>query len=82
MTRAGTSLLFVAAIALGALVGGAAPTQAAGDRCIRASQCKGPLPMICMYCQSLGHAVCAHHVCVHHTCQVQICPEFKPYTPW
>jgi hypothetical protein len=35
-----------------------------------------------MYCGSTGQYGCAHHVCVHHTCQVQICPEFKTFTPW
>jgi hypothetical protein len=76
-----TLSMLAAAVALSVLAGVAAPAQAAGDRCMRASQCKGPLPMICMYCASLGHAVCAHHVCVHHMCEVQICPEFTPYKP-
>jgi hypothetical protein len=82
MIKAGTSLLFAATIAVTALVSFAAPTEAAAQRCIRASQCKGPLPQICMFCASTGKFACAHHVCVNHTCQVQICPEFKPYTPW
>jgi hypothetical protein len=77
-----TSALFAATIALSALVGSAAPTQAAAQRCIVASQCKGPIFDLCMYCGSTGKLGCAHHVCVHHTCQVQICPEFKTYTPW
>jgi hypothetical protein len=75
-----TSLLFAAAVAVSALIG--APAQAAAERCIIASQCKGPLPFICMYCGSTGQYGCAHHVCIHHTCQVQICPEFKTFTPW
>jgi hypothetical protein len=75
-----TSLLFAAAVAMSALVG--APAQAAAQRCITAAQCKGPLPFICMFCASTGKFGCAHHVCIHHNCQVQICPEFLPYTPW
>jgi hypothetical protein len=35
-----------------------------------------------MFCASTGKFGCAHHVCIHHSCQVQICPEFLPYTPW
>jgi len=81
-TLSKTSLLFAAAVAVSALVGAAAPAQAAAQRCIVASQCKGPLPFICMFCGSTGKFGCAHHVCIHHTCQVQICPEFLPYTPW
>jgi hypothetical protein len=79
-TFAKVSLVFAAAVAVSALAGASA--QAAAQRCIRASQCTGPLPMICMYCASTGKYGCAHHVCVNHTCQVQICPEFKTYTPW
>jgi len=62
-------VLFAAIIALSALVG--APVQAA-DRCMRASQCRGPLPQICMRCSG-GHSACAHWACVHHTCEIQIC---------
>jgi hypothetical protein len=80
-TLSKTSLLFAAAIAVSALVG--APAQAAApQRCIIAAQCKGPIFELCMFCASTGKLGCAHHVCIHHTCQVQICPEFKAYTPW
>jgi hypothetical protein len=82
MIKVGTSLLFATAIALSTLMSVAAPAQAADQWCRRASQCKGPLPMICMYCQSLQKSVCAHWACVHHTCEVQICPEYTPYKPW
>jgi hypothetical protein len=81
-TLSRTSLLFAAAVAVSALVGAAAPAQAAAERCITAAQCKGPIFFLCMYCGSTGKYGCAHHVCVHHTCQVQICPEFKTFTPW
>jgi len=79
-TLSKTSLLFAAAVAVSALVG--ATAQAAPQRCIIAAQCKGPIFELCMFCSSTGKMGCAHHVCIHHTCQVQICPEFKPYTPW
>jgi hypothetical protein len=79
-TLSKTSLLFAAAVAVSALVG--ATAQAAPQRCIIAAQCKGPIFELCMFCASTGKMGCAHHVCIHHTCQVQICPEFKPYTPW
>jgi hypothetical protein len=78
-TLSKTSLLFAAAVAVSALVG--APAQAAGDRCNVASQCKGPIFDLCMFCPSTGKFGCAHHVCVHHMCEVQICPEFTPYKP-
>jgi hypothetical protein len=63
-----TSLLFAAIIALSALVG--APAQAA--YCVRASQCHGPLPDLCIKCPN-GHNGCAHHACVHHKCVVRYC---------
>jgi hypothetical protein len=81
-TLSKTSLLFAAVVAVSALVGAAAPARAAAERCITAAQCKGPLPFICMFCASTDKYGCAHHVCINHTCQVQICPGFKPYTPW
>jgi len=68
-----TSTLFAAVVALGAFLGAAAPAQADGaERCIRASQCHGPLPQICERCSN-GTTACAHHVCVHHRCGMQIC---------
>ena len=74
------ALLFATIIAAGTLVSVAAPAQAEdAQRCVRASQCTGPLPFICVYCPKLNHAVCAHHVCVHHRCEVQTCPEFGSF---
>jgi hypothetical protein len=65
--------LFAGIVALSALVG--APAQAGeGARCLKASQCRGPLPDICMKCRN-GHSACAHWACVHHRCVVRICPE-------
>jgi hypothetical protein len=81
-TLAITSALFAATIGLSVLIGAAAPAQAAAQRCNVASQCTGPLPYICMFCGSTGKYACAHHVCIHHSCEVQICPEFKTFTPW
>lgn len=66
-----SSPLLAAAIALSALVGAAAPAQAAA-RCVRASQCHGPLPQICVKCRN-GRTECAHWACVAHRCVVQTC---------
>jgi hypothetical protein len=76
MFKARTSLVLGAIVALSTLVSVAAPAQAADQWCRRASQCKGPLPMICMYCQDLNHSVCAHWACVSHTCKVETCPGY------
>jgi hypothetical protein len=58
---------------LSMLVGAGAPAQAQeGARCIRASQCKGPLPLFCVQCGD-GHYACPHWACVRHRCVVQTC---------
>jgi len=70
-----TSPLFVAIVVLSALAGASA--QAAG-RCVRASQCRGPLPQICERCGN-GHTACAHWACLAHKCTVQICGRVTRY---
>jgi hypothetical protein len=74
-----TSPLLAAVIAVGTLMSVAVPAQAEGDKCNRASQCKGVLPQICVFCPKINKSVCAHHVCVHHTCGIETCPEWGPW---
>jgi hypothetical protein len=72
-----SSRLFAAVIAMSALVGIGASAEAA-NRCVRASQCHGPLPQICERCSN-GHTVCAHWACVDHRCVMQICGRVTRY---
>jgi hypothetical protein len=71
------SLLFAALLALSALAGAGAPAQAAGS-CMRASQCRGPLPQICERCSN-GRTACAHWACLAHRCTLQICGRVTRY---
>ena len=70
-----TTLLLPAVIALSALAGAAGAAQAAdGDKCVKASDCRGFLPHICEVCAD-GKSACAHWACVHNACQTQTCPQ-------
>ena len=70
------ALSFAAILAAGALIG--APAQAAeGQKCLRAAQCSGPMPFICVWCPKENKVGCAHWACLHHKCAIQTCPEYS-----
>ena len=68
-----TSFAFAAVIGLSVLAGSAAPADAAkGSWCRKASQCHGPLPLVCLKCTN-GREGCAHWACVRHRCAIHFC---------
>jgi len=71
-------LLLIFSVGVIAIVGMSAPLSAQStakppQACMKASDCKGVLPKICMVCSD-GISRCAHWTCASAKCAIETCP--------
>ncbi len=72
-------LLFFSAAVIAIAAAGipsSAQAESKPQACMKASDCRGPLPRLCKVCGD-GISRCAHWTCANSQCAVEICPGEK-----